>query len=82
MSRTAKKKAAFFGRYTQVNESALCHGLTVTGAELEGVLYEILSKQARAILNVADLSNAGRLDVQLAERTEYNKRIANYLDQK
>ena len=45
-------------------------------------LYEILSKQARAILNVADLSNAGRLDVQLAERTEYNKRIANYLGQK
>ena len=82
MPRTAKKNATFFCRYTQVNESSPCHGLTVTETELEGMLYEVLSKQAQVILNVADLSNAGRLDVQLAEQAEYDKQIENYLDQK
>ena len=82
MPRTSKKKATFFCRYTQINESAPCHGLTVTEAELEEMLYEVLSKQAQVILNVADLSNVGRLDVQLAEQAEYDKQIENYMDQK
>ena len=38
--------------------------------------------QAQVILNVADLSNAGKLDVQLAEQAEYDKQIENYLGQK
>ena len=65
-----------------MNESAPCHGLTVTEAELEGMLYEVLSKQAQVILNVDNLSSAGRLDVQLAEQAEYDKQIESYLDQK
>ena len=46
------------------------------------MLYEILSKQAQVILNVADLSNAGMLDVQLAEQAGYDKQINRCLDQK
>ena len=65
-----------------MNEAAPCHGLTVTEAELEGMLYEVLSKQAKVILNVADLANAGQLDIQLAKQAEYGKQIEGYLDQK
>ena len=82
MPRRATKTATFFCRYTLVNEAADCHGLTVTEAELEGMLYEILSKQAQIILNVADLANAGQLDIQLAKQAEYDKLIEGYLDQK
>ena len=82
MPRRATKNATFFCRYTLVNEAADCHGLTVTEAELEGMLYEILSKQAQIILNVVNLANAGRLDVQLARQAEYDKRIEGCLDQK
>ena len=46
------------------------------------MLYEILSKQAQVILNVVNLANAGRLDVQLARQAEYDKRIEGCLDQK
>ena len=46
------------------------------------MLYEILSKQAQIILNVADLANAGQLDIQLAKQAEYDKQIEGYLDQK
>lgn len=82
MPRSAKKSATFFCRYTKVNEAAPCHGLTIMESELEGMLYEILSKQAQIILNVADLSNAEMLDVQLAEQGEYDKQINRCLDQK
>lgn len=82
MPRTANKNPYFLCRHSKVDEAVPCHGLTVTEAELEGMLYEVLSKQAQVILNVADLSNAGRLDVQLAEQAEYDKQIENYLDQK
>ena len=82
MPRSAKKSATFFCRCTKVNEAAPCHGLTIMESELEGMLYEILSKQAQIILNVADLSNAEMLDVQLAEQAEYDKQINRCLDQK
>lgn len=82
MPRTGNKSRHFQCRHSKVNEAAPCHGLTISEAELEGMLYEILSKQAQVILNVADLSNVGRLDVQLAEQAEYDKQIENYLDQK
>jgi len=42
----------------------------------------VISKQAQIILNLDNLSNAGRLDVQLAEQTEYHNRIEDYLEGK
>ena len=82
MPRRAKKSAAFYCRYTGVDEAAACHGLVIAEAELEGLLYEILSKQARISLNLDNLSNAGQLDIQLAEQAEYDKRIGEYMDKK
>ena len=51
-------------------------------AELESALYEILSKQAQVILNLENLSNAGLLDVQLAEQANYDKRLDDFREQK
>ena len=82
MPRTANKNHYFQCRHSKVNEAAPCHGLTIMEVELEGMLYEVLSKQAQVILNVADLSNAGMLDVRLAEQAEYDKQINRCLDQK
>ena len=82
MPRTDNKNHTFQCRHSKSEEAAPCHGLTIMEAELEGMLYEILSKQSQVILNVADLSNAGQLDIQLAEQAEYDKQIENYLDQK
>ena len=82
MPRTANRNHYFLCRHSKVNEAAPCHGLTVVEAELERMLYEILSKQAQVILNVADLANAGQLDIQLAKQAEYDKQIEGYLDQK
>ena len=82
MPRTAKKSATFFCRYTGVDESATCHGLVIAEAELERLLYEILSKQAKIILNLDNLANVGQLDIQLAELAEFDIRIEEYMDKK
>lgn len=82
MPRTANKNHCYQCRHSAVNDAAPCHGLTVVEAELERMLYEILSKQAQVILNVADLSNAGQLDIQLAEQAENDKQINRCLNQK
>ena len=82
MWRTDNKNHVFKCRHSKPDAAASCHGLMVAETELEGMLYGVLSKQAQVILNVADLSNAGRLDVQLAEQAEYDKQIDNCLDQK
>lgn len=49
--------------------------MRILETELEGLIYEILLKQAGIILNIDSLSVAGGLDVQLAEQTEYQSRI-------
>ena len=54
----------------------------IAEAELEGLLIEILSKQAQIILGLDNLSNAGQLDIQLAEQAEYSNRIEEYMDEK
>lgn len=82
MPRTSNEKHTFFCRYTRVDESAPCHGLAIRETKLEGLIYEVLSKQAQIILNVDDLSNVKRLDFQLAEQAEADSRIENCLEQK
>ena len=82
MPRTDNKNHAFQCYHSKSDKSAPCHGLMVTEAELEGTLYEVLSKQAQVILNVDNLSSAGRLDVQLAEQAEYDKQIESCMDHK
>jgi len=74
------KNHSFLCRYTQVDETASCHGMRIAEAELETMLYEVLSKQAQIILNVSDLAGAGALDVQIAKQTEYSGRIEECLD--
>lgn len=59
--------------HSKVNKVASRYGLTISETELEGMLYEILPKQAQVILNMADLSIVGMLDAQPAEQAGYDK---------
>ena len=82
MSRTSNKNHAFYCRHSQADENAPCHGLHISEAELEGVLYEIMNKQAQVILNLQDLSDAEPLDVHLAKQGDYLKQITSCQDRK
>ena len=82
MPRTSNKNHAFHCRHTRVDETADCHGLAIKEAELEGLLYEMITKQAQIILNLDNLSDAGQLDIRLAEQAEYGSRIEGCLEGK
>ena len=49
---------------------------------MEGLIFEVLSKQAQVILNMDDLSSAGRLDIQLAEQAESDSRMEDCMNRK
>lgn len=76
------KGHTFYCRHTTVNETAPCHGLRIPEAELESMLYEVLSKQAQVILNIEDLSHAGLLEARIAEQKDYGGQIGGCQDKK
>jgi len=82
MVRTAAKNHQFICRHTRVDEAAPCHGLRIAEADLEKTLYEIVSQQARIILHLDGLADAGLLDLQLAKQGDYHRKIESYLDKK
>ena len=82
MPRTANKNHVFQCRYTLVNENEPCYNLHIAEADLEAMIYDVLSKQTQMILNVDNLADAKLLDVQLAKQAECNERMANFMEQK
>ncbi len=72
----------FACQYTAVDNSTPCHGLRIDEAELEGMIYEVMSKQAKVILNVDDISRAGNLEVQLAQQKESSGQVEACLERK
>lgn len=76
-------RGRYFGcQYTAVDNGAPCHGLRVREAELEDMIYEVISRQAKIILNVDDLSHAGNLEIQLAQQKESSGRVEACLERK
>jgi len=82
MVRTAAKNHQFICRHTRVDEAAPCHGLRIAEADLEKTLYAIISQQAKIILHLDSLADAGLLDLQLAQQGDYHCKIESYLDKK
>ena len=82
MSRTSNKNHTFYCRHSRADENAPCHGLQILEADLEGVVYEIMNKQAQVILNLNDISDAEPLDVHLAKQSDYQTQIAGLQDRK
>lgn len=81
MERTTAKNPKFSCKYTKVNETALCHGLTVSEEDLEKLVYELITKQAQIILNLNTPSVADGPD-RIAVLAEYERRIEGCMDQK
>ena len=75
LSRSGGKTRYFYCRHTKVNDRAPCYNMTVKENELEAAIYDTISKQAKIILNLDNLSNAGLLDIRLAERADYGQRV-------
>ena len=82
MSRSNGDTRYFYCRHSKVNENAPCHNMRISESELEAALYAVLSKQAQIILNIDKLSNAGLLDIHLAEQADYAQQVEGLKAQK
>ena len=82
MPRTTHKNHYFWCRHTRADETAPCYGSKILECELEGMIYEILSRQARIILNLDDLSNVNTLEIQRAKQSDCNGQIERCIDKK
>lgn len=82
MPRTSNKNHVFQCRYTLTDKNMPCCGLQIAEADLESIIYELISKQAQIILNVDNLADAKPLDVQLAKQADCNEQVANCMEQK
>ncbi len=77
LTRRANKEPFFGCFYTKADQTAPCYGLHILEKELEGLLYELICKQAQIILSMDDLSQLSNTELQSAELSEYEKRITN-----
>ncbi len=76
LTRLKRKEPLFRCKYTEADLSASCRGYTIMESELETILYDIISKQAQAILGLDKLEDADGEKLQSAELADYEKKIA------
>lgn len=82
MQRVGNKTFRFYCKHTFADETAACHGLKVEESELETVLYQILRKQAQAILGCHDTEDIGGLKCKLTLQDENNQKLVALQEQK
>jgi DNA invertase Pin-like site-specific DNA recombinase len=81
MRQSATRNSAFHCHFTRTVTDAKCHGLKILASDVETVLFEIISKRARVILN-ADLSDFSGVDAKREQQSEYEQRLVSLSDEK
>ncbi len=71
-----RKTPAFVCRISKVNPEAECYGLEIGEQELETLLYEIISAQARAILGGGGLTDNTEYSIQPEELKNNEERLS------
>jgi len=77
-----KKDAEYSCKFTRIDDSYACHNLTIKEQELENLLFEIMSKQAKVILNVDASENFNELSNKMAEKINFENQIEDCYSQK
>jgi len=76
------KTPVFYCRYTKAAEKFPCHGLEIKESELEGLLFEIISKQAVVIIGLDNIGDTGGLELKIAKQSKYEKLIRDCKEMK
>ena len=76
------KNTRFKCNFTRNTSDAECHGLSVSAHELADMLYDVVSKQAQAILDVGSPGDIAELDQRMARQSEIAKQIESCQNEK
>lgn len=82
MSRVDRKSPMFYCRHTSIAEKAMCYKLNILEKDLHNMLFEIINKQATALLGIEKLDNINLLEDILGKEAEYKTRIQECYDNK
>ena len=77
-----KKETVFECFFTRVDENAECYGLNVPTAELETMIFDVVSKQANLISKNKNTNYIAELKTQYAQKSEYEKLIQDCIEEK
>lgn len=80
MPRIGNVTFRFTCTHTQADENAPCHRLKIEEASLESTIFEVLSKQAQAILGSTE--GIDSVSALATEHTGYSQRIRDLQEQK
>jgi hypothetical protein len=72
MQRSKHKFPVLFCRYSEVDNNLPCYHLTIIEKELEEIVFQMILKQIKIIMNTKQMSN---IDVQTAQKIELQKQI-------
>ena len=77
-----RKKPVFLCRYMKTDPQAACHDLVIMESELEAAIYQLISIQAKLVLNIEDVSDMGELTELLSKKSVYQQQIQEITKQK
>jgi len=75
MQFATRLRRVFVCRHSRVNEAAECYKLEICEQELENLLFEIISKKARIILNTESVGSFANIPLYTEQQAEYEKQI-------
>jgi hypothetical protein len=82
MQLTMTKHAKYQCEFTLTAADAQCHRLSIYAKDLTDMLFDIISRQARIILNCGDINAVGETDFKSEQQSEYEKKIAHVQSEK
>lgn len=77
-----KKDPEFLCEFSKIDAGFACHGLSIRERELESLLYEVMSRQAAAILGIDPDGGFRELTEKMSRQTGYENRIQECNDRK
>jgi site-specific DNA recombinase len=77
-----KKSPEYICYYTKIDETEPCYRMTIEEAELHKVIFSIISKQAQVIVNIDNLTDLNKLQIQTEHTIELEDQINSYHEKK
>lgn len=77
-----RKNPVFLCRYMKADPQAACHDLEIVESDLEATIYQLISAQAKLILNIEDVSDMSELADLLSKKSVYHEQMQKITKQK
>ncbi len=82
MDYLTKKSPEYICYYTKFDETEPCYRMTIKETELHKVIFNVISKQAEIMVNIDNLTDLNKLQIQTEHTIELENQINSYHEKK